>query len=839
MISAMVETFSQDLKIGFRVLQKESSFCALAVFVLALGIGAVATQFAVVNGVLLHAFDFPGAERLVDVQIVDRENFTPANFRAQISSQDYADIRASQQSFEYFAGYLNGSTINLTYENQPRRLTGGYVAHDFFDALGVRPALGREFLPEDDLPGVNRAVILSDSLWRSDFGANPDVINRSVRINGGAGTIIGVMPPKFNFPANEQLWVPLHAEFPVRARNDPTAFGVAILGKLRPGVSSDQAQAELTSYALRFAKEFPETNSQFTLGYIRPLIATFTGPALTGLLLTMLAFCIGVLLIACVNVMNMQFARATLRTKELAIRSSLGATRSRLVRQMLTESLLIAGIGAIFGIIIAVWATDLIDAAAHNINNPAPSWMTFNLDLKVLLAVVVATVLAALVSGFVPAWMSSRASSAEMLKEGGRGNTSRSVMFVTRGLVVFQILVTCVLLIGSLLQLQSIRNQQRINYGYDTRAILAGRLGLMEGDYPSPAERLLFYQKVMNELRASGQFASVAMTNRFRMVFAPNGPIEIEGKQYLKDADRQISNFENITPGYFATLGLKLIDGRDFTEADSDQSHPVAIVNESFARKHFGSESPLGRRLRTVNGNGSNPGPWRTIIGVVPTTRMQGPFNPRVDDSGFFVPYFSTVLGPTPDAPIAPQFGTIVARPRGDQRPEALVSQLQAIVSRVDPNLPMYFVEAPATSLAAFMTQNRIVGTMFLIFGAIAVTLAAVGLYGVMSFAVNQRTQEFGVRMALGADSRRILAMVMKQGAWQVLIGLTLGIGLTIVISILAGNGLATALIEISPRDPATYLAVAVLLSAVAAVSIFVPARRATKVDPMVALRAE
>lgn len=835
----MFESFFQDLKIGFRVLLKEKSFCALAVLVLGLGIGGVTTQFAVVNGVLLHAFNFPGAERLMDVQLVQEENFDPDNFRSQIFSEDYVTMRDNQTQFEYFTAYLNGSTVNLTYQNQPRRLTGGYVTHDFFDALGVQPALGREFLPEDEAPGANRAVLLSDSLWRSNFGGDPNVVGRSVVLNGSAGTIIGIMPPKFNFPANEQLWIPLFAEFPVLPRNDPNGNGVAILAKLQSGVSIEQAQTEVTSFAQSFSTEFPDTNSQFTMGFVRPLITTFTGPFITNMLLIMLAFCVGVLLIACVNVMNMQFARATLRAKELAIRSSLGATRMRLIRQMLTESLLIAMIGAIFGIGLAAWATDLLDAAVHNSTNPIPGWMKFTLDTNVLFTIVGATTLSALISGFVPAWMSSRASAVEVLKEGGRGNTSRSIMIISRSLVVFQIVITCVLLIGSMLQLQSIRNQQQIDFGYDTSSILAGRVGLMAGDYPESNDRKVFYESVVRELRNSGQFESVAMTSRFRMVFSGNGPVEIEGKKYLADADREITNYENVTPGFFDTIGLGLIHGRDFTDNDSDQQEPIAIVNASFAQKHFGNESPLGKRIRTVSGNGTNAGPWRNIVGVVSTARMQGPFNNLVDDSGFYIPYFATAFGPVLDAPSAQRFGTIVVRPREGQSPEGMVNQLQALVNRVDPNLPMYFVESPAKSLREFMTQSRLIGSMFLIFGVIAVALAAIGLYGVMSFSVNQRTQEFGVRMALGADSRTILTMVMRQGAWQVGIGLTLGILIALTASIIGGDDLANALNSINPRDPLTYFAVAALLSIVAGVAAWVPARRATRVDPMVALRAE
>lgn len=835
----MFETFFQDLKIGFRILTKEKGFCAMAVTVLALGISGVTTQFAVVSGVLLHAFDFPGADRLVDVQIVDRESFTPNQFRSQMLMADYADMRENQKSFEYFAGYLNGSTVNLTYRGQPKRLTGGYVAEDFFHALGVNPVLGRNFVATDNQPGVTKAVMLSDSLWRSDFGADASVIGEAVIVNGAPAEIIGVMPPKFNFPANEQLWIPLFTEFPVRPRNDTNPNFCAIMGKLKPGVSIDQAQAEITSFAQSFAEQYPDTNNQFSLGYVRPLISNFTGPFITNLLLIMLGFCVGVLLIACVNVMNMQFARATLRAKELAIRSSLGATRGRLIRQMLTESLLVATIGAVFGISISMWSIDFLDAAVHNSSNPIPSWMRFELDVQVLSVVVLATTLSALLSGFIPAWISSRPNSIEVLKEGGRGNTSRSVMIISRGLVVFQILMTFLLLTVSMLQLQSIRNQQNIDFGFDTNSVLAGRMGLMQGDYPTNADRRVFYDKLRRELKATGQFDEVSITGRFRMVFSGNGPVEIEGKQYLDESDRTIANFENVSPGYFSTIGLGIIEGRDFTENDTDQNEPVAVVNAAFVRKHFGNESALGKRIRTINGNGTNPGPWRRIIGVVPTTRMQGPFNNQVSEEGFYFPLYGTAFGAVPAEPQAPRFGTIVVKPRGSQPPEGMVNQLQNLVNTVDPNLPMYFVETPKASLDSFMTQGRLVGQMFLIFGIIAVVLAAVGLYGIMSFSVNQRTQEFGVRMALGANNTNILRMVLRQAGMQLIIGLVLGLSITLTISILGGEGLANNLVEISPRDPVTYLSVALLLTVVAVVSSYVPAKRATRVDPMIALRAE
>ncbi|HVT73669.1 MAG TPA: ABC transporter permease, partial [Lacunisphaera sp.] len=298
-----LETFFQDLRVGLRVLIKEKSFCALAIFILAVGISAVTTQYAVVNGVLLRAFSFHDPEQLVDVQLADPTNFSPNNFNSRMTTADFADIAAQQKSFSGWTAYLNGSTVNLTYHGQPKRLTGAYVTWDFFKVLGVSPVLGRDFLPEEDRPGVDKAVILSDLLWHRDFGGDPGIIGQAVRVNGTAGTIIGVMPPKFQFPANEELWIPVNTAFPVKPRNDRGINFVSVIARLKPGVTLDQAAAEMSSIGRGFAKAYPDTNKQFTLGLVRPLIAAFTGGPLNGLLYTMLAFCVGVLLIACVNVM--------------------------------------------------------------------------------------------------------------------------------------------------------------------------------------------------------------------------------------------------------------------------------------------------------------------------------------------------------------------------------------------------------------------------------------------------------------------------------------------------------------------------------------------------------
>jgi predicted permease len=833
------DTVRRDLRIGFRVLVKEKTFCALAVVVLALGIGGVTAMFSVVNGVMLRGFSFPNAGRLVSVNFIDptSTNFFGAN--GQVSSMDFEELRPAQRSFEHLSAYLNGSTVNVTVDGTPKRYTGAYITEDFLPALGVRPALGRDITAADNKAGAEKVAIIGHGLWQRDFGGAPDIVGKAVRINGTPATIVGVMPPGFAFPVNEELWIPLFSEFPPRPRNDPRANNPALLGTLRPGVTLDQANAECAGFAKRFAEAYPDTNKAFNTAQVEPLIRNFTPLPLRGTLWTMLGFCVGVLLIACVNVMNMQFARATLRAKELAVRSSLGATRGALIQQMLTESLLVAGIGGVLGVGLAVLGVGWLSTTMRSLDNPPPSWITFDIDPPVLAATVVATLLATVVSGLLPAWMASRANMVESLKEGGRGNTSQRIGLVTRGLVVFQVGVTCILLIGSLLQIRSILKQQTIDYGYDTGGVMSARMGLMDGDYPTSEARRAFYDRLVQELRGNAEFDRVALTSRFRMVFSGSGPIEIEGKEYKEKRDRPNANFEQVTGGFFEVTGQRILEGRSFDEGDLDAKLPVAVVNAAFARRHFGADSPLGRRFRTGDGT-SPPGPWRTIVGVVSTIRMQPPFNiPNVDDTGFYVPFYSNPVGPVQEEPFANQFATVVVKPRGGQRAETLAQAIRQQVNKVDPNLPLYFVDTPKKNLEGFVAPSRVIATMFSFFGLVAVVLASVGIYGVTSFAVSQRTQEFGVRMALGADRGSILRMVVRQASRQIAWGVAVGLALAFAIATLGRDAIGNILFGVTSRDPFTFAVVIALVALVALVATLVPAQRATRVDPLVALRAE
>src|SRR3989440_5297721 len=523
----ILDSFRQDIRVGLRVLFKDKTFCFLAVLVLGLGIGGATTQFTIVNAIALRGFSFPHPEQLMSVGLIDpkasdqNNNFGLGNIP---TAQDYEDLKAVQKSFSMMAGYLSGSTINVTYKNNPQRYTGGYVTEDLFKIIGVSPVLGRDFTAEDNKPGAEKVAILGDEIWRRDFNADPNIVGQSVRINGKAATIIGVMPPNFEFPVSEELWTPLYNEFPPVARGElrigASNPAPAIMGRLKAGVTLDQANAEFIAIARNLAQDNPKTNHDLMSARVQPLLNTFTGVQFRQTVWAMLAAVILVLLIACVNVMNMQFGRTALRAKELAIRGALGATRWRIVRQMLTESFVVAAFGAVAGVLLAYWGVDMLIRATNSLPFPPPYWIQYRIDSPVLVFTVAITLVATIVSGLVPALVSSKGNAAEMMKEGGRGNSSRLVNIITRALVVGQIALTAALLIAATLQIKSIRNQVTLNYGYDESAIYGARMALMEGAYPTQDARRGFFLRAVQALRANPQFESAAMSDRFRMTFA-------------------------------------------------------------------------------------------------------------------------------------------------------------------------------------------------------------------------------------------------------------------------------------------------------------------------------
>jgi len=585
-------------------------------------------------------------------------------------------------------------------------------------------------------------------------------------------------------------------------------------------VTLHQATTELEVYLRVLAEKYPQTNRRYTEARIEPLLSGFVAQPTRQLLITMFCAVIAVLLIACANVMNMQFSRATVRSRELAIRAALGATRRRLVSQMLVESLLLAGLGGAAGVVLAYWATGLFAGVMGTLPKQAlPSWMLFKIDGRALVFTVGITAVSVILSGLLPALAASRASLLDALSDSARGHTSRFVRRFTGGLVVSQIALTCTLLICSLLLIKSISNQFALNFGFDLDSVVAGRMNF-EAEYRTDDERRAAFRRTLTHLRSNPQFTHAAFTSRRNMMTTETFHGEIEGRTYAGLEDRLESWMEFVSDGYFATLGLSPIAGREFQPGDTGDRRFVLMVNESFARKHFGNESPIGHRLRAREGD-----TWRTIIGVVPDTLMQGPIEQQRDGAGIFVPIEALPLS----------YLTLVAR--GHEPAGRLVDPLRRELAKIEPNLAIYVLETPKNHLKDALAQSRSVASLFAVFGGVAVVLAAIGLYGVMSFAVSRRTQEFGIRLALGAQRRDIMTMVLSQGVRQLGFGVALGIGLTLVFLQLGGAAVSRFLYAVNRYDPLIYVGVAALLAVAMMTACLVPARRATKVDPMVALR--
>ena len=781
----------QDLRYGIRLLLKNPGFSLVAVFTLALGICGVTTQFSVVDAALLRGLPFPQSERLVRVTMRD-PSWSPER-EYSLSGADVLEIESKQQSFEGLAQYLFAGSFIVTIQDTPQRLSGAHVTSNFFSLLGVSPALGRDFIESDNQPGVDRVTIISHSLWQSEFGGDPNILGRKLRLNGKPATVIGVMPPGFQFP-RDQLWMPIFNEY-VGFQERPGG-GANVIGRLKPGVSLNQATSELDVYLQALAEEYPKTNGRFTEGRIAPLLSGFVARPTRELLITMFGAVIAVLLIACGNVMNMQFARATVRSRELAIRAALGASRRRLVRQMLVESMVLAGVGGAAGTLLAYWAIGLFGGVMGTLPTQAlPSWMLFKIDGRVLAFTVGATALSVVLSGLLPAVVASRASIIETLKESARGHTSRFVRRFTGGLVVTQIALTCALLISSLLLIKSISNQFALDFGFDLDGVLAGRMNF-DAEYRTDDERRAAFRRLLTHLRSAPGFTHAAFTTRRNMMTTETFHGQIEGRTYERPEDRLESWLEFISDGYFDTLGLSPIAGREFEPGDTGERRFVVLVNDSFARKHFGTESPLGHRLRAREGD-----TWRTIIGVVPDTMLQGPLEQQRDGSAIFVPTEALPLG----------YMTLVVR--GHEPAARLTQTLRQELAKVEPNLAIYSLDTPKNHLKNTLAQSRTVASLFAIFGIVSVVLATIGLYGVMSFAVSRRTQEFGIRMALGAERRQIMRLVLAQGGRQLVLGAVLGIGLALVLVQLGGAAVANFLYRVNPRDPLVYVGVVALLA--------------------------
>jgi len=718
---------------------------------------------------------------------------------------------------------FNTGPVNLAEsEGRPERFSGGHFSAGMLQALNVQPVLGRGFREGEDRPGADPVIMLGYDLWQERFDGSPSVLGTTVRANGVMRTVIGVMPAGFEFPNREQVWVPLAIDPSVTDRGAGTRFSV--IGRLRPDVSVDQAQVQMASITDRLAAEFPESNEGLGAD-VRSFKERILGPELMALLGTMLGAAIGVLLIACVNVANLLLARSTVRTREVAVRTALGAGRRRVIQQLLSEVMVLASVGGVLGIGLSYMGIGWFVSAISV--DPPPFWITFGLDHRVLLFVLGATTLAAIAAGLVPALQASRVDINSALKDEGRGSSSSSMGKITGGLVVAEVAVSCTLLIVAGLMINSVVHLGTTDLPFATERVFTARINLPVLEYPDTASRLQFYGQLLPRLEAIPGVQAATLSDGLPASGNGTRIFEVEGGIYQEQTDLPIAREGIVTPGYFRTFRIELLQGRSFDVTDRAGTQPVVVVNSTFARTHFPDGDPLGRRIRMVRYEGTSAwqpednASWLTVVGVVPDMRMEGFGDNTQNPAGFYIPIAQSGVG---------DFVSIALRTDG--APMDKTSDVRAAVMAVDANLPIFNVRSMEDVVDQQTWFYRVFGTLFMAFGAAALFLAAVGLYGVMSFAVARRTKEMGVRLALGAQGGQLVSLMMRKGMIQLAVGLVIGLALAALTS----GPVQMILFEVNARDPMVFGIVVVALALVGLLASFVPARRVSKVDAVVAL---
>ncbi len=802
--------FAKELRFAFRGLRNQPGLSFIAVVALGLGIGFTAVMFSIVYGALYRGLPFPDGDRIYAVLGTNPEQGIE---QTSFSIHDYTDFKEQQGSLEDLGAFYSG-TVNVTAGEQPERYDGAFMTASAFRALGVQPFLGRAFTDEEAHPGGAQVLVLGYHVWRDRFGSDPGVLGQAVKVNGEDATIIGVMPEGFRFPQLEDVWVPLRLDPVALPRGEGTY--VTPFGRLKEGLTAEQATAELSGIAGRLAEAYPETNRGLD-AVVKPYTKMAMGGDSEAILLSMLGTVLLVLMVACVNVANLLLARAAGRTKELAIRTAMGASRSRILLHLVSEASILAVAGAVVGAVVAKVGLDLFTRAVAY--SDPPFWMSFTVDGPILLFIAATTLLAALVSGLIPGLKVSGSRTHELLKDESRGSSSMRIGRLSRFLVMGEVAMSVGLLVSAGLMVKGMIRLRTLDYGFDRQEVFTARLGLFPAEYPDVDDRRLFFQELVDGLTSRSEVISSALTTTLPGLGANSTRFAVAGEAYPQDTDYPRTRSAFVTPGFFETFGVEPLQGRTFNQGDDLDGLPVAVVNAGFARRYFPGEDPLGRQIRV--GTGESEEPWLTIVGVVPDLFMQGVNNSDEVTQGIYLPLAQN------DA----QFISIAVRGRGD--PLSLAPLVRNQVAALSPDTPLYWVRTQERALAEENWVVDIFGGLFAVFGLGALFLAAVGLYGVMAFSVKQRTQEVGIRMALGAGAKTVLGMVLGQGIKQIAVGLVVGLGLGALIS----RGMKELFTLVDPWDPSVFGGIALVLLLTGLVASYLPALRATRVSPVEALR--